>query len=169
MPGAVSVASAIPGPRQGGPDTSGRLPTTAMERHGAMQRLDGQLVLSPTDLTHHQECRHRLGIGPVVALRVSTTGLAAPWCTDARGDGQIPAMLVSAPDTGETHHVLLCTPEQMARFDRVEGRAAGFYELGVLRTGTVTADDGRLLEDVLVYVGGRGRQRWPGPPASLCT
>ena len=23
-----------------------------------MQRLDGQLVLSPTDLTHHQECRH---------------------------------------------------------------------------------------------------------------
>src|SRR5688572_20772101 len=23
-----------------------------------MQRLDGQLVLSPTDLTQHQECRH---------------------------------------------------------------------------------------------------------------
>src|SRR3712207_6543051 len=23
-----------------------------------MQRLDGRLVLSPTDLTHHQECRH---------------------------------------------------------------------------------------------------------------
>ena len=30
-----------------------------------MQRLDGQLVLSPTDLTHHQECRHltRLDLG----------------------------------------------------------------------------------------------------------
>ena len=54
MPGAMSVASAIPGARQGGPDTSGRLPTTAIGRHGAMQRLDGQLVLSPTDLTHHQ-------------------------------------------------------------------------------------------------------------------
>ncbi|MGY1988048.1 TM0106 family RecB-like putative nuclease [Blastococcus sp. SYSU DS0669] len=30
-----------------------------------MQRLDGRLVLSPTDLTHHQECRHltRLDLG----------------------------------------------------------------------------------------------------------
>ena len=30
-----------------------------------MQRLDGQLVLSPTDLTHHQECAHltRLDLG----------------------------------------------------------------------------------------------------------
>ena len=30
-----------------------------------MQRLDGQLVLSPTDLTHHQECPHltRLDLG----------------------------------------------------------------------------------------------------------
>ena len=32
-----------------------------------MQRLDGQLVLSPTDLTHHQECAHltRLALGAV--------------------------------------------------------------------------------------------------------
>src|SRR4051812_10026635 len=39
--------------------------TTAVGRHGAMQRLDGQLVLSPTDLTHHQECAHltRLDLG----------------------------------------------------------------------------------------------------------
>src|SRR5687768_13419770 len=30
-----------------------------------MQRLDGRLVLSPTDLTHHQECAHltRLDLG----------------------------------------------------------------------------------------------------------
>ena len=30
-----------------------------------MQRLDGQLVLSPTDLTQHQECAHltRLDLG----------------------------------------------------------------------------------------------------------
>jgi predicted RecB family nuclease len=30
-----------------------------------MQRLDGHMVLSPTDLTHHQECRHltRLDLG----------------------------------------------------------------------------------------------------------
>src|SRR3954454_6533142 len=39
--------------------------TAAIGRHGAMQRLDGQLVLSPTDLTHHQECAHltRLDLG----------------------------------------------------------------------------------------------------------
>ena len=38
---------------------------TAIGRHGAMQRLDGQLVLSPTDLTQHQECAHltRLDLG----------------------------------------------------------------------------------------------------------
>ncbi len=30
-----------------------------------MQRIDGRLVLSPTDLTHHQECAHlsRLDLG----------------------------------------------------------------------------------------------------------
>ena len=74
MPGAMSVASAIPGARQGGPDTSGRLPTTAIGRHGAMQRLDGQLVLSPTDLTHHQECRHLTWLD----LGVATGEWAAP-------------------------------------------------------------------------------------------
>src|SRR3954470_4116065 len=39
-----------------------------------MQRLDGQLVLSPTDLTHHQECTHltRLDLG------VATGEWAAP-------------------------------------------------------------------------------------------
>src|SRR4051812_388890 len=39
-----------------------------------MQRLDGQLVLSPTDLTHHQECAHltRLDLG------VATGEWAAP-------------------------------------------------------------------------------------------
>src|SRR5215211_7912090 len=36
-----------------------------MGRHGAMKRLDGRLVLSTTDLTHHQECAHltRLDLG----------------------------------------------------------------------------------------------------------
>src|SRR3954463_3707938 len=93
----------------------------------------------------------------VVALRVITTDLAAAWCTDPRADGQIPATLVAAPGTVETHHVLLCTSAQMVGFDRVEGRAAGIYDLGVLSAGTVTADDGRLLAHVLAYVGGRGR------------
>src|SRR5215207_5226400 len=66
MPAVVSLGSVTPGAGQGGgPDTSGRLPSTAIGRHGAMHRLDGRLVLSPTDLTSHQECRHltRLDLG----------------------------------------------------------------------------------------------------------
>jgi predicted RecB family nuclease len=39
-----------------------------------MQRLDGQLVLSPTDLTHHQECRHLTWLD----LGVATGEWAAP-------------------------------------------------------------------------------------------
>ena len=36
-----------------------------------MQQLDGQVVLSPTDLTHHQECRHLtwLDLGVSLGLR----------------------------------------------------------------------------------------------------
>ena len=104
-----------------------------------------------------------LRIGPVVALRVSTTGLAAAWCTHPRWDGQIPATLVAAPGAAETHHVLLCTLGQMSHFDRIEGRAAGCYHLGVLRAGTVTTEDGQRMDDVLAYVGGRGRQPLAGP------
>ncbi|MGY1703534.1 hypothetical protein ACI79C_03095 [Geodermatophilus sp. SYSU D00697] len=104
-----------------------------------------------------------LRIGPVVALRATTTDLAAAWCTDPRRDGQIPATLIAAPGTVETHHVLLCTSAQMTRFDRVEGRAAGIYHLGVLRTGTVTTEDGQRIDDVLAYAGGWGRQPLAGP------
>src|SRR3954447_19782322 len=104
-----------------------------------------------------------LRIGPVVALQVTTTDLAAAWCTDPRRDGQIPATLTAAPGTVETHHVLLCTQEQMRRFDHAEGRTAGIYDLGVLRIGTVTTEDGRRMDDVLAYVGGWGRQPLAGP------
>ncbi|MGY1684438.1 hypothetical protein ACI8AK_02495 [Geodermatophilus sp. SYSU D00867] len=104
-----------------------------------------------------------LRIGPVVALQVTTTDLAAAWCTDPRRDGQIPATLIVAPDTVETHHILLCTSVQMARFDRVEERAAGIHDLGVLRSGTVTTEVGRRMDDVLAYVGGRGRRPLAGP------
>ncbi|MFW3171364.1 hypothetical protein [Geodermatophilus sp. CPCC 206100] len=99
-----------------------------------------------------------LRLGPVVALRVTTTHLAAAWCTHPRGDGQIPATLIAAPGVVETHHVLLCTAAQVRRLDRVEGRAAGIYVLGVLRPGSVTLEDGSPVEGVLAYVGGRGRQ-----------
>ena len=39
-----------------------------------MQRLDGRLVLSPTDLTKHQECRHLTRLD----LAVADGALAAP-------------------------------------------------------------------------------------------
>ena len=42
-----------------------------------MQRLDGQLVLSPTDLTHHQECRHLTWLDLGVA-RGETAAPATP-------------------------------------------------------------------------------------------
>ena len=104
-----------------------------------------------------------LRIGPVVALRAVTTGLAAAWCTDPRRDGQIPATLVDAPEVVEAHAVLLCTPAQVDRLDAVEGRAAGYYHLGVLRSGRVVLDDSAVLPGVLAYVGGNRRQPLAGP------
>lgn len=45
-----------------------------------MQRLDGRLVLSPTDLTSHQECRHltRLNLGVAAGEWVAPAGEATP-------------------------------------------------------------------------------------------
>jgi hypothetical protein len=129
----------------GEPGLRGRVPVLAYGSNANPAKLEG------------------LRIGPVVALQVITTGLAAVWCTDPRRDGQIPATLVSAPGMVETHHALLCTRAQMARFDRVEGRAAGIYALGRLRAGTVTTEVGQRMDDVLAYVGGWGRQPLVGP------
>ena len=45
-----------------------------------MQRLDGQLVLSPTDLTHHQECAHltRLDLGVAAGEWAAPVDVASP-------------------------------------------------------------------------------------------
>src|SRR5215213_10265159 len=45
-----------------------------------MQRLDGQLVLSPTDLTHHQECAHltRLDLGVAAGEWAGPVEVASP-------------------------------------------------------------------------------------------
>ena len=45
-----------------------------------MQRLDGQLVLSPTDVTHHQECAHltRLDLGVAVGDWAAPVEVASP-------------------------------------------------------------------------------------------
>ena len=57
-----------------------------------MQRLDGQLVLSPTDLTQHQECRHLTFLD----LGVATGRWAAP-------DGETSEELQFVFDRGLEH------------------------------------------------------------------
>src|SRR4051794_24075451 len=87
--------------------------------HGAMQRLDGQLVLSPTDLTHHQECRYltRLDLG------VAAGEWAAP-------DVEVTDELQLVFDRGIAHE------EKYLASLEVEGRS-------VARIDTVCDADGR--------------------------
>jgi predicted RecB family nuclease len=56
------------------------LTTTAIGRYGRCSRLDGQLVLSPTDLTHHQECAQltRLDLGVATGEWAAPTEVASP-------------------------------------------------------------------------------------------
>src|ERR1700754_3074017 len=62
-----------------------------------------------------------LGEGPVVALRVLTTGVAAVWATGLRyRDGQRPAVLAAVPDVREEHALWLAPPEQITVLDRCE-------------------------------------------------
>ena len=97
-----------------------------------------------------------LGDGPVVALRVQTTGVAAVWATGLRyRDGQRPAVLAAAPDLVEEHMLWLATPEQIAVLDRCEGRDDRF-RLARLRTNgqvSVRAEDGSVIVDPWCYLG----------------
>jgi gamma-glutamylcyclotransferase (GGCT)/AIG2-like uncharacterized protein YtfP len=100
--------------------------------------------------------RDELGLpGPVVALRVRCTGLAAVWAAGPRVvDTQRPATLVSAPGLVEWHFVWLATREQVEVLDVCEGRDER-YRLVRLASGTVTSDD-VVLPDVLAYTGASG-------------
>src|SRR5215218_10137026 len=73
----VSEASAIPEIGGGAREAAGRRDRKA---RGRMQRLDGQLVLSPTDLTHHQECAHltRLDLGVAAGEWAAPVEVASP-------------------------------------------------------------------------------------------
>jgi gamma-glutamylcyclotransferase (GGCT)/AIG2-like uncharacterized protein YtfP len=98
--------------------------------------------------------RDTLGLpGPVVVLRVRCTGLAAVWAAGQRVvDTQRPATLVAEPDRVEWHAVWLATREQIRVLDVCEGRDVR-YRLVRLASGTVTADDGVDLPEVLAYTG----------------
>lgn len=94
--------------------------------------------------------------GPVVVLRARTSGLGAVWAAGLRVvDDQRPAVLSAAPSREEEHAVWMAAPEQFAALDRVEGRLADppRYRLGRLRTGTVRAEDGAVVDLPYAYLG----------------
>jgi gamma-glutamylcyclotransferase (GGCT)/AIG2-like uncharacterized protein YtfP len=98
--------------------------------------------------------------GPVVAVRVRCTGLAAVWAAGLRArDGQRPATLAAEPGRVEWHAVWLATRDQVRVLDQCEGRGTR-YRLVRLASGTVTAEDGTDLGGVFAYTGA-GRQRAP--------
>ncbi|WP_375001759.1 hypothetical protein [Aeromicrobium sp. CTD01-1L150] len=108
--------------------------------------------------------------GPMVNLLCSTSGLAAVWSHGTRGDGQVVATLVAAADHEAEFFVSMCTPQDIALLDEVEGRGTG-YDLVPLDAGQVVLEDGTAPQDVSAYVGLRPH-RWPvagrdGHPISL--
>ncbi|WP_432857084.1 gamma-glutamylcyclotransferase [Amycolatopsis sp. CA-161197] len=97
--------------------------------------------------------RDELGLtGPVVAVRVRCTGLAAVWASGLRKvDDQRPATLTALP--GAEHHFLwFVTPEQRAVLDVCEGRGTR-YHLAHLDGYSVETSDGARVEGVHAYVG----------------
>lgn len=108
--------------------------------------------------------------GPMLNLACTTSGLAAVWTHGTRGDGQVVATLVGAPGARSDDVVSLCTDEEMALLDQVEGRGTG-YDLVELDPDQVRLEDGSNPARVAAYVG-LGRHRWPvagddGHPVAL--
>lgn len=106
--------------------------------------------------------RDALGLdGPVVVLRVTTTGLAAVWAHGLRQrDAQRPAVLAAAPGVTERHAVWLATRAQVRVLDVCEGRGGdGRYRLARLHTGEVRTDDGAHVVDPWCYLGNAAMRR----------
>lgn len=128
---------------RGAPGLSERVPTLAYGSNA-----------NPSKITWMREERGLTG--PVVVLRVSTTGVAAAWAAGLRVvDDQRPAVLVAAAGRTEQHAVWMTAPEQFAALDRVEGRVADpqRYRLARLRTGTVRTEDGGIIDSAYAYLG----------------
>jgi len=110
--------------------------------------------------------------GPYVNLVCETTGLAAVWSHGARGDGQIVATLVEAPEHEDVFFLSMCTDAEVEMLDVVEGRGHR-YDLVALNPEQVVLEDGSSPEAVAAYVG-VSPDRWPvadqeGHPVLLTT
>lgn len=127
----------------GAPRLAGRVPLLAYGSNAC-----------PSKITWMRDARG-LG-GPVVVLRVRTTGLAAVWAAGRRVvDDQRPATLAALDGAVEEHTVWLAAPEQFAALDTVEGRDADppRYRLARVATGRVTLLDGvGVLDRPWAYV-----------------
>ncbi|PJJ58001.1 hypothetical protein CLV56_2244 [Mumia flava] len=98
--------------------------------------------------------------GPWVNLACETSGLAAVWSHGTRAyDEQVVATLVGAQDHAAPFFVSLCTDEELALLDVVEGRGTG-YDLVPIDPAQVVLADGSSPDAVSAYVGLRPH-RWP--------
>ncbi|MCD2192280.1 gamma-glutamylcyclotransferase [Actinomycetospora endophytica] len=144
---------------RGGWAVSGTAIDTWLAEHGAPPLAERVPVLAfgsnrcPSKITW---LRRELGlVGPVVALRVEVSGVAAVWAAGWRArDGARPATLAVVPGT-EIHHLWLATPDQVGVLDRCEGRGQR-YALARVHAARVTDERGARLDPVLAY--------WPADP-----
>ncbi|MFB9904549.1 gamma-glutamylcyclotransferase family protein [Allokutzneria oryzae] len=91
--------------------------------------------------------------GPAVVLRARCGDLAAVWANGLRKrDGARPATLAAMPGVVETHAVWMATPEQIRVLDVCEGRGQR-YGLARVRSGTITLDNGSIVDGAVSYVG----------------
>lgn len=98
--------------------------------------------------------------GPMLNLRCTAAGLSAVWSHGTRGDGQVVATLVAADGHEEEEFfVSMCTADDIALLDVVEGRGTG-YDLVPLEQGQVLLEDGTEPTRLQAYVG-LAPHRWP--------
>jgi hypothetical protein len=97
--------------------------------------------------------------GPFVNLACATSGLAAVWSHGTRRDGQVVATLVGAEEHEAEFFVSMCTEDDLALLDHVEGRGKR-YDLVTIEPELVVLEDGTSPESVSAYVG-MHPERWP--------
>lgn len=90
--------------------------------------------------------------GPFVNLACATIGLAAVWSHGTRGDGQVVATLVGADQHKAEYFVSMCTQDDLALLDEIEGRGSR-YDFVPIEPTLVELEDGTSPESVSAYVG----------------
>ncbi|MGJ9412635.1 hypothetical protein ACHAAC_07975 [Aeromicrobium sp. CF4.19] len=96
---------------------------------------------------------------PLLNLHCTADGLAAVWSHGTRGDGQVVATLVDADGHQDEYFVSMCTEQDVAVLDQVEGRGTG-YDLVELEPERIVLEDGTSPEEIVAYVG-LHPHRWP--------